>query len=126
LASAGGHVIHFDIKQIPVLTGAGKGVIGIHLGKGDVCLGGALIGNRHDALVVETSGGQAKEFRRGAHPAVNRGGKGEVVVKRASLVRVLPRPIELTDWDALDGKAEKPRERPPEANGEANGKTLFE
>src|SRR5262249_48851206 len=70
--------------------------------------------------------GHTKEFRRGAHPSVNRGGKGEVVVKRARLVRVVPRPIELTDWDVIEGKAEaKPKDRPHEANGEANGKTLF-
>src|SRR5262249_41235377 len=55
LASASGHVIHFPIEGINVLSGAGKGVMGIKLKKGDACLGGALVSNRHDALVVETS-----------------------------------------------------------------------
>ena len=38
--------------------------MGIKLEEGDVCLGGALIGNRNDTLVVETAGGKTMEFRR--------------------------------------------------------------
>ncbi len=53
LASASGHVIHFPIEEINILSGAGKGVMGIKLQEGDVCLGGALISNRNDALVVD-------------------------------------------------------------------------
>src|SRR5262249_17282028 len=54
LASQSGHVIHFPIEQINILSGAGKGVMGIKLDKDDVCLGGALISDRHDALVMES------------------------------------------------------------------------
>ena len=43
LASADGHVIHFRIEEINILSGVGKGVIGIKLGDDDKCLGGALI-----------------------------------------------------------------------------------
>jgi DNA gyrase subunit A len=133
LASANGHVIHFRIDQINVLSGAGKGVIGIKLDDGDICLGGATVSNRHDALTVETSGGLSKEFRRGAHPVVNRGGKGTEVVKRASLVRVIPNPIELVDWEAVDSGASTKASK-AERNGTANGsekngdghKSLFE
>src|SRR5581483_8834567 len=86
LASRGGHLIHFPVEQVNILAGVGKGVMGIKLADGDQCIGGALIGSRHDALVVETSGGKQQEYRRGAYPAVNRGGKGYEVVKRAELV----------------------------------------
>jgi DNA gyrase subunit A len=123
LASASGHVIHFPIEEINVLSGAGKGVMGIKLKKGDVCLGGALVSNRHDALVVETSGGRTLELRRGAHPTTSRGGKGWEVVKRTSLVRVVPRPIELIDWDKVEGKPEE-RNGKHEMNGEQ--KSLFD
>ncbi len=115
LASRGGHVVHFPIAEVNVLAGTGKGVIGIKLGKGDVCLGGALSGNRFDALVVETTGGVRKEIRRGAYPATHRGGKGYEIVKRADLARVVPPPIQLVDWEALDGG--KPAK--PERNGHA-------
>src|SRR4029077_3629618 len=50
LASQSGHVIHFQIDEINVLSGVGKGVMGIKLAEGDVCLGGALISSRFDAL----------------------------------------------------------------------------
>ncbi|MFL5242628.1 MAG: DNA topoisomerase (ATP-hydrolyzing) subunit A [Gemmataceae bacterium] len=106
LASASGHVIHFAVEEINVLSGIGKGVMGIKLDKGDVCLGGALISNRHDALTVETSGGRTMEFRRGAYQTVSRGGKGFEAVKRASFTRVVPPPIELVDWEQMEGKAD--------------------
>lgn len=105
LATASGRIIHFAIDEINVLQGVGKGVIGIKLDNNDVCLGGALIGSRFDALTVETTTGQVKEYRRGAHPATSRGGRGYEVVKRGGLARVVPPPIELVDWDAVDGRA---------------------
>ena len=65
LASAAGHVIHFPLAEINILSGAGKGVQGIKLAEDDVCLGGALINSRFDMLQVETAGGKTMEFRRG-------------------------------------------------------------
>ena len=117
LTSQSGHVIHFPLSEISILSGAGKGVMGMKLAEGDVCLGGALIGNRHDALTVETAGGKTMEFRRGAHPTTGRGGKGFEAVKRTSFVRVLPPPIELVDWDVVEGR-EKPKEKAAERNGD--------
>src|SRR5262249_38672939 len=64
LASAEGHVIHFPIGEINVLSGVGKGVMGIKLSDGDTCLGGALMGGRFDKFVLETSGGKLMEFGR--------------------------------------------------------------
>jgi DNA gyrase subunit A len=102
LAAASGHVIHFAISEIPVLSGAGKGVVGIKLDDDDACLGGALIGNRHDACVVETSGGRIHELRRGACAMTHRGGKGFEVVKRSNLIRVVPSRIELVNWEEIE------------------------
>jgi DNA gyrase subunit A len=121
LASRDGHVIHFPIEQINILAGAGKGVMGIKLADDDVCLGAALIGNRHDALEMETSGGKIQDYRRGKYEPTSRGGKGFEAVKRSSFVRVVPRPIELVDWDAVEGKSESNGKS--EKNG---GRTLFE
>ncbi len=126
LATKDGHVIHFLIEQINILSGVGKGVMGIKLGDDDVCLGGALVSNRHDALTVETSGGITKEFRRGAYPCVNRGGKGHEVVKRADLARVIPAAIELVDWEVMEEEGTiryKSNGKPSERNGDG---TLFE
>jgi DNA gyrase subunit A len=123
LASRDGHVVHFALSEVNVLSGVGKGVIGIKLGKGDVCLGGALCGSRFDALVVETTGGVRKEIRRGAYPATHRGGKGYEIVKRADLLRVIPPPIELIDWEQLE--ADKPGERNGQSGRNGDRGSLF-
>jgi DNA gyrase subunit A len=103
LASETGHVIHFPVEEINILSGVGKGVMGIKLEDGDSCLGAALIRNQNDALVVETSGGKTMEFH-GSREQTSRGGKGFEAVKRTSFVRVLPPAIELVDWDKVEGK----------------------
>jgi DNA gyrase subunit A len=113
LASETGHVLHFPIEEINILSGVGKGVIGIKLHEGDTCLGGAVIHNQNDALIVETSGGKRMEFH-GSREMASRGGKGFEAVKRTSFVRVVPSPIELVDWDKVEGPAE-----------ERNGKTVI-
>src|SRR5262249_44006038 len=58
LCSADGHVIHFKIEEINILSGVGKGVIGIKLAGDDRCLGGAIISKKSEMLQVESSGGK--------------------------------------------------------------------
>jgi DNA gyrase subunit A len=124
LASADGHVIHFALDEINVLAGVGKGVMGIKLAEGDTCLGGALMSGRFDKMVLETSGGRTMEFGPAKYEQTSRGGKGFEAVKRANFVRVVPPPIELVDWDQVEGKEAKGR---AEANGNGHGqRTLFE
>jgi DNA gyrase subunit A len=107
LASASGHVIHFRIEDINILAGVGKGVMGIKLAEGDTCLGGALMSGRLDKMVIETTGGKSLEFGRGKYEITSRGGKGFEAVKRTSFVRIVPPPIELVDWDAVEGKGQE-------------------
>jgi DNA gyrase subunit A len=122
LASAQGHVIHFPIEQINILAGVGKGVIGIKLADDDTCLGGALISEGNPALVTVTANGKTLEFRAGKYELTSRAGKGFEAVKRTTFVRVVPPPIELVDWDQIEG------EKDAEKNGEKNGeqRRLFE
>jgi DNA gyrase subunit A len=104
LASANGHVIHFKIEEINILAGVGKGVMGIKLEEGDSCIGGALMGGRFDKLVLETSGGRTMEFGRNKYDVTSRGGKGFEAVKRTNFVLVVPPPIELVNWEEMEGK----------------------
>jgi DNA gyrase subunit A len=123
LASANGHVLQFAIDEINILSGVGKGVIGIKLADDDICLGGALMGGRFDKFTLETSGGKLMEFGRNKYEPTSRGGKGFEAVKRANFARVVPPPIELVNWDEIEGKVNgKPKE--PQKNGEQP--TLFE
>jgi DNA gyrase subunit A len=123
LVSQSGHVIHFPIEEINILAGAGKGVIGIKLEEGDVCLGGLAVTDRHDTLLVETSDGKTMDFRSSRGELVGRGGKGYEAVKRRSFVRVIPPPIQLADWEAVEGNGKEKEKRNGEKNGE---RTLFD
>jgi DNA gyrase subunit A len=128
LASADGHVIHFKIDEINVLSGIGKGVLGIKLGDGDGCIGAALMGGRFDKFVLEMSNGKTMEFGRLKYDVVSRGGKGHEAVKRLSFVRVVPPPIELVDWDKVEGKngnGNGHKDKGNGTNGEAD-RTLFD
>lgn len=107
LATTGGYVTHFPLDQVTILSGAGKGVFGIKLEPGDDCLGGTLAGGRFDKLIVETETGKTQDFGPGAVKSRNRGGKGDKPGQRTRFARVLPPPIELTDWDAVEGKKPK-------------------
>jgi DNA gyrase subunit A len=125
LVSTEGRVLHFPVNEVNVLSGPGRGVIGIKLDEGDTCIGGALVHGRFSKMDVETSGGIAKEFG-GGIPVVGRGGIGRQEVKRTQFVKVKPPPIELTDWEAIELAAEKNGKH---KNGERNGKAtggLFE
>jgi DNA gyrase subunit A len=122
LASAQGHVIHFAVDEINILAGVGKGVMGIKLADDDTCLGAALISERNPALVTETANGKTLEFKGSKYEITGRAGKGFEAVKRTTFTRVVPPPIDLVDWDQLEGK--KNVEKNGQGNGEA--KTLFD
>ena len=115
LASADGHVLHFPISEINILSGVGKGVIGIKLADDDRCIGGALITKKSQMLQVETSGEKTLEFT-GRHETVSRGGKGFEAVKRSTLTRVIPPAIELVNWEEIEGKASEKNGK----NGQGN------
>ena len=121
LATRDGRVIHFALDSVNVLAGVGKGVMGIKLEDKDACLGGALIGSRFDKLVVETENGKLQEFGRVAHPPVGRGGKGEKPGARTKFARVVTPPIELVNWDEVEGKGVG-KAKDPEKRGDG---TLF-
>jgi DNA gyrase subunit A len=107
LATAGGYVTHFPLDQVTILSGVGRGVFGIKLEPDDDCLGGVLVGGRFDKLVLETESGKTQEFGGGAVKTRNRGGKGDKPFVRTRYTRVVPPPIELTDWEAIEGKKPK-------------------
>jgi DNA gyrase subunit A len=118
LASSEGRVLHFPVAEINILSGVGKGVIGIKLADDDTCLGGTLISDKVDRMQTETANGVIMDFRSEKYDVTSRAGKGFEAVKRTTFVRVVPPAIELVDWDELEGK------KGPSRNGAAKG--LFE
>ncbi len=102
IATKGGRVIHFAIDDVNILTGVGKGVVGIKLDDGDAVIGATLTStSRFDKLSVETENGKTQEFGTGAYPIVGRGGKGTKPGARTNFVRVVPQPITLVNWDEV-------------------------
>jgi DNA gyrase subunit A len=108
LASKSGRVLHFPIDQINILQGVGKGVMGIKLLDDDICLGGALIAGKDDRLCVVTTSEKVMEFSGSRYEVASRGGKGFEAVKRSEFARVVPPPIQLVDWDEIEGKKKEP------------------
>ncbi|MBY0456474.1 MAG: DNA topoisomerase, partial [Gemmataceae bacterium] len=104
LATSGGYVTHFPLDEVSVVAGPAKGVIGIKLDLDDDCLGGALVGARLEKLVVETETGKTQDFGPNAVKSRARGGKGEKPGARTKFARVVPPPIELADWETVEGK----------------------
>ena len=80
-----------------------------------------LIPTRMMRWSSRTSGGKQMEFY-GSREMAGRGGKGFEAVERTTLVPALPRPIELVNWDEVEGPGDD-RER--KANGDGQ-RTLFE
>lgn len=106
LASAEGRVLQFPIAEINILAGVGKGVIGIKLQDGDTCLGGTLLSDQVDRMQVETSNGTIQDFRGEKYEVTSRAGKGFEAIKRGGFTRVVPPPIQLVDWEEIEGKKE--------------------
>jgi hypothetical protein len=71
---------------------------------------------------MQTSGGKQMEFY-GSREMASRGGKGFEAVKRTSFTRIVSPPIELVDWDKVEGKVE---ERNGKAETNEEQKSLFE
>ena len=122
LASRGGHVIHFALDEANVLAGVGKGVIGIKLDAGDQCIGGTLVSdgrrNEQNRISLEMDNGKPDDYTPEKIKVQARGGKGEKVRHRVEFVRVTPPPIELVNWDEVEGRPER-KPKDAERNGQA-------
>jgi DNA gyrase subunit A len=102
LATRKARVLHFPIKDIPILAAAGKGVIGIRLEKGDEVLGGVQLARPSDCLRVTNSNGKLMSFGQQKYGVTSRGGKGIKTSQRNGFQEIIHPPIELIDWAEFD------------------------
>ena len=100
LATTKARVLHFKLDSVPVLSGAGKGVKGIDLAKGDEVLGAKLCRRPADALHVENVNGSELPFGQMKYTPTGRGGKGVKTSQRTGFERVLGDGPQLADWGA--------------------------
>jgi DNA gyrase subunit A len=75
---------------VSFLTGPGKGVTLVKLEDDDVLLGIKATSDPKDALVVETSLGGEQRITIGSYEKTGRGGRGREIMKRGTIVKVVP------------------------------------
>ena len=98
LASAQARIIHFAIPDVPVLSGAGKGVRGMKCAPDDKVLGGVLLSGVRETLRVITSHDKEMVFGQQKYEVTSRGGKGIRVAQRSQFIKILRPEIPLIDW----------------------------
>lgn len=107
VATQQARVTHFSIEEVPVLSGAGKGVRGIKLSEPkDEVLGAAQMARPSDCLRVMTSHEKTLVFGQMKYEISARGGKGIRAAQRSTFTEILRPDIQLVDWAAME-QAEK-------------------
>lgn len=104
LASERGRAILFSSDEVPVLSGPGKGVIGIKLASDDRVVGAALFGKdeKRAVLTLENSKGTLYTVTR-RYDVVGRAGKGFELIKRDRFTRMVPPEVTLQDLNGSGG-----------------------
>ena len=102
LASKGARIIHFNVDNVAILSGAGRGVRGIKLEPKDEVLGAALMARPSDCLRVKTSGDKVLTCGQMKYAVTSRGGRGFRAAHRSTFEEILRPEIQLVDWAALE------------------------
>ena len=100
-------MILFPAAEVNLLSGPGRGVLGIKLGPKDRVIGSAVSYRKSAGLRAYTTGGRKVDVTPRSYRVSSRGGKGVEVIKRGGLARVERPPLEVPE---LSG------------NGSSNGK----
>lgn len=107
VASKQARIVHFAIDEIPILSGAGKGVRGIKLSDAkDEVLGAAQMARPSDCLRVITSADKTLVFGQMKYEVSSRGGKGIRAAQRSTFTEIIRPEIVLTDWAAIEAEKE--------------------
>ncbi len=102
LATQKARILHFAIKEVPILGGPGKGVRGIKLMDGDEVLGGVQSSAPRDCLHVKNENEKVLTFGQMKYNVTSRGGKGVKTSHRTDFVEVIRPHIELVDWTEME------------------------
>ena len=105
VATKQARVIHFSIDEIPILSGAGKGVRGIKLSDPkDEVLGAAQMARPSDCLRVQTSAEKLLVFGQMKYELTARGGKGIRAAQRSTFTEIVRPDIVLIDWATIEAE----------------------
>ncbi|MFO1021907.1 MAG: DNA topoisomerase IV subunit A [Planctomycetales bacterium] len=98
LASGQARILHFKVSDVPVLTGAGKGVRGMKLEPKDSVLGFAVMSRPSDCLRVRNVSDKVLTFGQMKYSIASRGGRGIKTSQRTGFTQVIRSEIVLVDW----------------------------
>ena len=105
VATKQARVIHFSIEDVPILSGAGRGVRGIKMVDAkDEVMGAAQMARPSDCLRVKTSGDKVLVFGQMKYEITSRGGKGIRAAQRSTFTEIIRPDIALVDWAALEAE----------------------
>ncbi|WP_339742055.1 DNA topoisomerase IV subunit A [uncultured Rubinisphaera sp.] len=98
LATSGARVIHFELSEVPLLAGPGRGVRGIKLEKDDEVIGAILLARPGDTLHVINDNGNKLAFGQAKYGVTSRAGKGVKTSQRTGFKEIVRPEIQLVDW----------------------------
>jgi DNA gyrase subunit A len=93
-ATADGRGILAKAEEVNFLSGPGKGVLLIKLGKEDRVIGFIASSGDRDLLTVETTRGGEQTISTAKYEVTGRGGKGRELLQRGGFARILWSPPE--------------------------------
>ena len=93
LATDNTSVLLFPIREINLLSGPGKGVMAIKLGKGDHVVGFELTTDRMHGLRVRTDRGREETVRPNKFSITSRGNRGRQLSRTGRIVDVIRDPV---------------------------------
>ncbi len=105
IATKQARVTHFALEDVPILSGAGKGVRGIKMADAkDEVLGAAQMARPSDCLRVQTSADKVLVFGQMKYEITSRGGKGIRAAQRSTFTDIVRPDIVLIDWAAIEAE----------------------
>ncbi len=105
LISKQARLIHFAVSDVPILSGAGKGVRGIKLPEGDQVLGAKRLSRPSDVLKVINDNDNPLSLGQGKYTVTQRGGKGNKISQRTGIKSIVPEEIIPVDWTEIETEA---------------------
>ena len=96
--------MHFSLDEVPILSGAGKGVRGMKLEPKDTILGLAQMTRPSDCLRVITTAEKELTFGQLKYALTSRGGRGIKTSHRSNFVSIQRPAIELVDWAQIEAE----------------------
>jgi DNA gyrase subunit A len=103
LISKAARLIHFAVTEVPVLSGAGRGVRGLKLTeKDDIVLAAQRLARPSDALRVINENDKELSFGQMKYQVTSRGGKGVKTSQRTDIKSVIRPEPTVVDWSQFE------------------------